>query len=316
MRKSAKGGIVFLLALVGLLSPIGAFAIGQITAPIEIKNALRTKTYEESITVINTEMSKAIIDISAEGDIAGWTRFYSDSKSQDNITSIEIPAMTKTSIVARITVPDGKPNGTYSGIISVSKKAGEFRSSEESGSSVSQKVDRDVTIDVQDNEQVSFDASIIPEKYDLTKDDTLKIRVIYDNQSNVEIAPQITFRIKSGDQALYNAIFPYPENEGKVQPGTIKEITSLEIPLSTLQDGKYEAGFKMEEGSKFSLDKDFTFSIGMVKAASTTESTKNTSRNDGRDLLPLAFLAILGIYLLPPLYTRFKKHRQAPGNRT
>lgn len=305
-----------MLGLIYLLPPLGALAIGQITAPIEIKNALRTKMYEESVTVINTEMSKAVIDLSAEGDIAGWTRFYSDSKSQDNITSIEIPAMTKTSIVARITVPAGKPNGTYTGTISVSKKAGEFQSTEESGSSVSQKVDRDVRIDVQDAEQVNFDASIIPEKYDLTKDETLKVRIIYDNRSNVEIAPQISFKIGSGDQVIYNAIFPYPESEEKVQPGAIKEIAPLEIPLSALQNGKYEAAFKMEESDKFSLDKDFTFSVGMVKAASTAQDTEDKSTGNGQELLPLAFLAILAIYLLPPLYARVKKRRPAPDSRT
>ena len=253
-----------------LLLSSNAYAIGQITEPIDIKNALREKTYNETITVVNTESTASTIQLSAEGDIAGWVRFYKNAKDTDNITDIEVPANSRIDVIAKFIIPAGTPNGSYHGNVSVFKKAGDSTSDTEgSKSSLSQKIDREITVEVNDTENIIFDASLIPETYDLNQGQSLKIRVIYDNRGNVEIKPQIGLKIKQKENVFYSAIFPYPDSQPGVSPYSIFEIPALEIPTSGLQNGKYEAAFTIAEGNKFSINKDFTFSVGMVKAAST-----------------------------------------------
>jgi hypothetical protein len=228
------------------------------------------------MTVVNTEDSAATIKLSAEGDIAGWVRFYKNVTDTDNITDIAVVSGKKASIFARIIVPAGTPNGTYRGIISVSKTAANYTGNEgESGSSVAQKIDREVTVEVSDAENISFDASIIPESYDLNRGNVLRIRIIYDNRSNIMINPQTAIKIKQGENVIYSAIFPYPDNQPKVSPNSLYEIPALEIPTSNLETGKYEAVLAISQEDKYSIEKNFTFSIGTVMAAAATSEPAN-----------------------------------------
>ncbi|MDD3006894.1 MAG: hypothetical protein PHX30_04955 [Candidatus Pacebacteria bacterium] len=312
--KKSYGKILTSFALAALsLFPFQTHAIGQVTEPIDIKNALREKPYNETIAITNTESSNSTIQLSAEGDIAGWTRFYKNAQDTDNITSIEVPAGSKINVIARFIVPAGIPNGSYQGFVSVSKKAGDFANdTENSGSSVSQKIDREVTVEVNDIENVAFDASIIPETYDLNQGQSLKIRVIYDNQGNVEITPQISLKIKQGDNTVYSAIFPYPDNQPKAGPYSLFEIPALEIPTSQLQNGKYDAVFTIAEGEKYSIDKDFRFSIGMVKAASTS-APSSTDYPLGVSQFTIVLATVFAIYLIfrPKIKDGIKKYREA-----
>jgi len=136
--------------------------------------------------------------------------------------------------------------------------------------------------------------SIIPKTYDLSQGDFLSIRVQYDNRSNVDIRPQIDFKIADGGAIVYSAIFPYPENLPGVKPSAIYEIPVLEIPTSNLKNGNYRAVIRFSEGEKFSLDKEFGFSVGMVKGASATTADTGISGSFWNDLHPLAraFLAM------------------------
>jgi hypothetical protein len=136
----------------------------------------------------------------------------------------------------------------------------------------------------------------------------LQVRVVYDNRSNVEISPQISLKIKKGETAVYTAIYPYPENQPKVRPGTLLEIPALFLPTANLENGKYEAQFELAEQDKFSLRKDFTFSLGEVQAAS---SAAENPASAPPSLLPWAFAAVGSIYLLPFLYARLRKRRQS-----
>lgn len=273
--KRPNGKILASFALImTLLIPSHVWAIGQVTEPINITNALREKVYNETMNVVNTESSVSTIGLSAEGDIAGWVRFYKNVADTDNITDIEIPAGARMEIIARITIPAGTSNGKYQGYISVSKKLGNFSGgAEESGNAVAQKIDREVNVEVKDNEEFAFDTSLIPEKYDLMQGESLKIRIIHDNRGNTGIRPQIDMKIKQGESTIYSAIFPYPENQPAVGANSLFEIPALEIPLSNFTTGKYEAVFKISQADKLSIDKDFTFSVGMVKAASATDRT-------------------------------------------
>lgn len=286
--------LVLFVALLFSL-PVPVLAIGQITDPIAISDALRGQSYERIITVVNTEKLTTEITLSAGEDIADWVRFYADSASKDAIDKITLPAGGKQDVIARFTIPPSAPNKTYTGTISVSGKPGEFKGDgSDSGSAVTQKIDREVTIGVSDKEVVDFAVSLIPETYDLNRGDFLKIRVQYDNRSNIDIRPQIDLKITDGGETVYSAIFPYPENAPSVKPAAIYEIPALEIPTSNLDNGNFKAIFKLSEDDKFSLDKEFGFSLGMVKGASATAAGTGASGLFWADLNPLAraFLAM------------------------
>lgn len=307
-RTTGKILASFVLVLLSLL-PGSALAIGQITEPIDVKNALREKTYNETISVVNTESAKAIIQLSAEGAITGWTRFYKGVNDTDNITDIEVAAGSRVDVTARFVVPAGTPNARYQGVVSVSKKAADYEGgTEDSGNAVSQKIDRDITIEVNDVENIVFDTSLIPETYDLNQGDPLKIRAIHDNRGNVEIRPQISLKIKQGDNVLYSAIFPYPDNQPAVGAYSLFEIPALEIPTTTLQNGKYEATFTINEKDKYSIDKDFTFSIGMVKAASTVDASSGIYPL-GVSQVTIVLATVFAVYLvLRPKIKRYRKN--------
>jgi len=299
------------LALISLL-PGSVHAIGQITEPIDIKNALREKTYSETVTMVNTESVANIIQLSADGDFAGWVRFYKDTSSTDNITDIEVAPDARASVIARFTIPAGTPNGSYHGTIAVSKKTGDYTTTtEDSGSSLSQKIDREATVEVNDVENVTFDTSIIPETYDLDQGQSLKIRVIHDNRGNIQIKPQISMKIKQGDSVIYSAIFPYPDNQPAVGPYSLFEIPALEIPTTTLENGKYEATFTISEGEKYSIDKDFTFSIGMVKVANAVASSAVHPLGVSQFTIVLVTLLVLYLILRPKIKNEIKKNRDS-----
>ncbi|MDD3190435.1 MAG: hypothetical protein PHI66_01955 [Candidatus Pacebacteria bacterium] len=284
---------------IGIL-PTKIQAIGQITEPINIENALRGNSYAQEITVINTENIKNTISLIAEGDIADWVKFYNNIQAEDSISEIKMESRERKIFIAKFSIPPSTPNGKYEGFISVkTTPKNNNNDTEQSSSIVSQKIDREVTIKVGGEEIIDFDLSLVPEKYDLSRGEYLKIRPIYNNYGNTDITPQIEVRLKKDGQTAYTAIFPYPENQPPVIPNSIYEIPALEIPTSNLDNGKYTAVFDTYQLSDTEnmIEKDFIFSIGMVKS--------NSSEESGNDSQDTSFWSItrvmMGIVLLSSL---------------
>ncbi len=312
MKRTSLLAFTFLALAIFLLFPSRSQAIGQVTEPISIEKALREMAYNEIMTVVNTESSIANIKLSAEGDIAGWTRFYKNATDTDNITDITISAGGKDEIFARFIVPDGTPNGTYKGNISVSKLSSDYKGEEgESGNSVTQKIDREVTIEVSDEEYISFDTSVIPETYDLSSGNILRVRIIHDNRSNVMINPQIAVKIQQEGSAIYSAIFPYPDNQPEVNPYSIYEIPALEIPTSNLGIGGYDALLTISQGDDLSIEKDFRFSLGTVMAASTAAAAP--ADQDSSDAIRWMMIVIAGLALYIIFRIRTRRNKRFEG---
>lgn len=312
MRRITLHFLTFFLAISTLSAilfvPLPSQAIGQVTEPISLRSAMRQTPYNEPMTIVNTENSVSTIRLSAEGDIAGWTRFYKAVTDTDNITDITLSAGSRAEIFARFIVPEGTPNGTYQGIISVARMPADYRGNkDEAGNSVTQKIDREVSIEVSDVENIEFDSSAIPETYDLSSGDILRIRIIHDNRGNVMISPQITVKIRQDGNVIYNAIFPYPDSQPQVGPYSIYEIPPLEIPTSNLGTGRYEALLAISQGDKYSIDKDFRFSIGSVLAATTTAAAPPDSGPIGSAWQALVILAILASYMMWKIRSRQTK---------
>ncbi|MFH1890091.1 MAG: hypothetical protein ABIJ91_00780 [Candidatus Kuenenbacteria bacterium] len=257
---------IFIIAVVLFSMPAVILALGQMSEPIIIENAQRGESYEQEIFIVNNEDNVAKVDLVAEGDIVGWTKFYAVGDFENVIDSTMLKALGSGKVMAIFSVPDDAANGEYKGVIGVVRKPGETTSGEEedgSSTAVSQRIDREVTIIVGGEERVGLAVSVIPKTYDLKTGENLSIRLIYDNQGNVALKPQVDLKIKNDEgQTFYSAIFPYSEEEPAVRSLAQYEVPALEIPTTGLAKGKYRAELKFLHNGEIVFEKDFRFSVG------------------------------------------------------
>ncbi len=261
--------LTIVLVLFSILAlPMVSFAIGQVTEPIIVENALRGSEFEETLNIINTQGEEIEVGLSTQGEIAGWAKFYNLNDLKNPIEAIQMLANKRTDIIVVFAVPKETPNGTYEGFVSVTQKPKTSDAKQGASVSIAQKIDREVTITVSGKEIISVKTSIIPEKYDLGKNEPLKIRVIYDNQGNISITPELQIKIKKDSQVVYSAIYPYLDTESAVRPSSIYEIPSFEIPTTGWQEGKYTAEIVIFQAGQKVSENSFRFSVGMVSETS------------------------------------------------
>lgn len=263
MKKLANSIIIMILLTFCLALPIKIQAIGQISKPIVIKDALRGQKYQEEIVVFNTEKSNLKISLSAEGAIKDWVKFYKLEDAKNAVSEVEIKAGSNLKVNAIIQVSSSAPNGEYKGLISATSKPNTTASTTDSQVFLSQKIDRPVAITVSDNQILKFDVSVIPKDYDLAKDEPLSIRIIYDNQGNIDISPQMQMKIKKDDQTISNVIYPYPENTDPVKPNQRYEINPIILQTAGYAPGQYTAEFNFLINNESKLAKKFSFSSGI-----------------------------------------------------
>ncbi|MFC1622649.1 hypothetical protein ACFL1Y_01485 [Patescibacteria group bacterium] len=268
--------LLFLFSIsIILILPLNVLAIGQITEPIVIENALRGEDFQDTLVIINTEDQAIRVGLVADGEIKEWTKFYNLDDMENSIENILLTSGEKKSVNIIFSIPEDAPNGKYLGSVAVIRKPDDVSQEKGSSVSLSQRIDREATIEVGGEEKINLAVSVIPESYDIEKNKPLNIRFIYDNQGNVSLKPQIDLKIKTLEgKVAYNAIYPYPESESKVKPGSQHEIPALEIPTSGLSIGKYRVEMKFLHNGEVVVEEDFKFSVaqgglwGMIKGAS------------------------------------------------
>lgn len=304
--KNKLSSIIVAITFSIFLFPVTTNAIGQISKPIIIENALRGQKYQEEIVIFNTENIDQIIELSSTGDIQNWVTFYQLNDSQTKINEAAIDKSTNLKLIAIIQIPDTAPNGKYSGLISAASKPGSSATSSESVANLSQKIDRPVSITVSDNEIIKMEASVIPNKYDLTEGEPLSIRFIYDNQGNIDIRPQIALKIKKDDKIIHNVIYPYPLEAESVRPNQRYEIDQLVLQTFGYEIGEYIADFDflINNESKFAERLGFTY--GVYNSDNNSDNYKNKFTIIGyiknnvitSSLLAIAILSIILIFLI------------------
>ncbi|MBU4512412.1 hypothetical protein KKD19_04215 [Patescibacteria group bacterium] len=263
---SANGGrkTMILLALIAIFSlALGqnVSAIGIISNPIDIKNALRNETFQETLKLFNSEETETYYQLIAEGDIVDWVTFYEVNDLDNPVTKVLAPVQAYYDVAVMLKIPEDAANGEYTGKLTVILTPGEAEG-EKASAAVRQRVSREVYITVTDHEDIKLDVSVIPHTYDLTKDENLTIRLIYDNQGNVSLKPQIDFKISNADgKTVYNAIFPYPDEEPAVKPLARYEIPAIEIPTNNLEADYYRAELDFLVSDEIITQEDFKFSI-------------------------------------------------------
>lgn len=260
---SKSSPIFWLVGLFLLISPVAVLAIGQTTDPIVIENALRGVELQQEMIIINNDNENVEVKLSADGQIAAWTKFYLASDLKNPIQSFPLEKDGQANVAVVFSVPQDTANGEYVGFIGAGKKVGDQAAKEnESSVSVEQRINREVKIKVTDKETINLVVSVIPETYDVRSGQNLSVRFIFDNQSNVALKPQIQFRIKNDSQTVYNAIFPYPDGEDAVRALSQHEIPALKIPTTGLANGRYIAEMDFIHNGQVIANQSFKFSIG------------------------------------------------------
>ncbi|MCK5413345.1 MAG: hypothetical protein KAI57_03115 [Candidatus Pacebacteria bacterium] len=276
-----------------------AFGIGQMTESIVIENARQGESFEEILYIFNTDPVENKFKLSAEGNIEGWVKFYDKANPEIFVEEIIILENSRHDIVAKFEIPNGTPNGQYDGAIGVEIIALDEDVEEKVLTSVGQKIDREVHITVTDDEEINLQTSIIPEKYNLRKDEPLNIRFIYDNQSNIKVNPQIQLKLKKDGKIVHNAIYPYPEELKSVNSFSMKEITPLQIQTTGLKDGKYLAEITIIVNDEIKYDDHFSFTIGgvIVNISNSLGFLGFVSRIGGGNLM-LGWMLIGGFFMV------------------
>lgn len=241
-------------------------AIGMMTKPIVIENVLRGQEVTTALTLRNSDDHEVIYEIKAEGQVADWATFFSadDTNFENPITEVKMPVKEYINVVVKFNIPEDAPNGEYTGELFVSEDLGGKVNSDEASVGVLQKVGREVTIVVTDKEIIQFKTTFIPKTYDVQKGKPLEIRVLYDNQGNIAVKPDLQLRIfKEGEEtAFYNAIFPYPDGEEAVRAYAQKEISPVEWQTSGQEIGTYIAELKVFLNGEEMQTESFNFTIG------------------------------------------------------
>jgi hypothetical protein len=288
------GIFVFILALFAL-APVSVLALGQMTQPINITDAMRGQKINQELIVVNNEKTQIGVVFTASGQIKDWVKFYTPGDLQNPVATTTAEAGKNLNMIAVFSVPNDAPNGVYKGAVSVSNLPGLYAPKDQSSASLTQKIDRQVTISISAAENIKLDVSVIPETYDIGLNQPLSVRIIYDNQSNVSLTPSISFKIKTNDDkaaTVYNVIYPYPDGVAAVNAKGNFEIPALKIPTSGIAKGEYLAQLQFLRGDTVLSEKQFAFSIGTQGAA--IASKMGGSSIWGIGILVLIILVIAG----------------------
>jgi uncharacterized membrane protein len=255
---------IVILSIV-ILSTQRVFAIGQMTKPIVIENVLRGQIVQETLILYSSEAKEMTYGLIAEGEIENWAKFYLANDLENPISQLPIPANSQTNAIVQFQIPEDAPNGTYTGTVAFFSLP-EKEKNEGITASVGVRVDREVSITITDKEILKFETTIIPLKYGVRNGEPLKIKVIYDNQGNVSIKPDIQLKIIqiSTGNTIHNAIYPYPEGENPVKPFERREFPNLiEWPTAGQENGKYKAEIKVLLNGEVMEEESFRFDVGV-----------------------------------------------------
>lgn len=240
------------------------FAIGMMTKPIVIKDIRRGQEVLIKLTLLNSENREVMYGLKVEGQITDWVSFYKaeDKNLQNPITEIAMPLKNFLDIQMKFNIPADAPNGKYTGKVLAYLATGEQPKNDDPSANVLQQVGREVTITVTDKEIIKLQAAFIPGTYSVQRGNPLTIKVLYDNQGNVATKPDLQLKITKDGSTVYNAIFPYPEDEVAVRAYANKEIPPAEWHTTGQQDGNYKAELTVFLGGKEMQKESFSFSVG------------------------------------------------------
>lgn len=293
--KTLKIQFATLVILGILILPSFVFAIGQMTQPIVVTNAIKGQVITETLKLYGEANDDKEYGLMSEGDIKDWVKFYAIGDKNLPITSINIPKGKSVDVNAVITVSSSAANGTYTGSLSINSTIPKNENTNESSINVGQKIGREVKITVIDKEIIDMEVGVIPVDYQINPGSPLQIRFQYYNKGNIDIKPEVRVQFKDIDQTkvLFTTVFPYPESESAIKPLERKEIPMIEVPLN-FSNGRYWAFVSIYEKGESRFENKFRFQIGGGNVLGTTFSAFTGGFNMLYVIIPFAILVLIG----------------------
>jgi len=90
----------------------------------------------------------------------------------------------------------------------------------------------------------------------------VKFKVIYENNGNVQVAPELEIKISKAGRTVFNAIYPYPDQVSMVAPSAKKEFESLIEWSTTGQElGAYLVETKTKINDKIVQEQKIDFTV-------------------------------------------------------
>lgn len=271
MNKKIIKNLIFnsiAILVLGFTLTQSCLAIGQITKPIVLKNVLRGQEVIATLNLLNSEDDPIWYELTTTGDIAEWASFYNieDKNLENQIIKVEVPPQSYLDVVIKFNIPNDIPNGNYKGETIIATTPPK-ENTQGVSAGVKLKVSREISIIVTDQEIIDFETTIIPVKYDMKKNEPLQIKVIYNNMGNVSIKPDIQLKIIRAGEQVFNAIFPYSE-ENPLKPFERKIMSSLiEWQTAGQTAGTYKAEINVLLNGEVIKQDDFKFTIGYETGA-------------------------------------------------
>lgn len=243
-------------------------AVGIMANPIDVQNARSGQTYWDELLFMNPEDDPVSFDLSAEGSIAKWTTFYSKDDLKMPITRLTVPARTNLAAKIKIEIPEKTPNNMYFGKLVGITSTSQDESSSKNLVQIRQKLDRDITIAVTNNQVVQFATTFIPLEYSIDKNELFVVKVIHENTGNIDITPDVELRVSKDGKDIFRSIFPYPDDLEPIQPNSRKEITDQVVWQTRGYDsGEYNISLSTCIDNSVCQKDEFPISIGHNKNA-------------------------------------------------
>lgn len=315
MKKTILLTVILLIS--GIILPQAVFGIGQVTKPIVIENALRGQEVVATLDLFNSKDAETSYGLSAEGEISEWASFYEikDRSLKSPVTEVQIPPKSYLKVKVKFIVPEDMPNGEYSGKVYIFTAPVKDEETGEMRIAVSQRVGRKVSITITDNEIVEFNTAIIPLKYSVEKDEPLKIKIIHTNKGNVTVKPDIQLKITKEGKTIFNAVFPYPEDEKAVRSAERKIMPLIEWQTTGQELGRYKAEIDVLRNGEVVKNSSFGFSIKEPEKSTMLDASQSLSffANIGGGNATFGYVLVGGFILVLAVIVIKKRPRRKQG---
>ncbi len=263
--------------LFNFVIPAQVSAIGQVSDPIVVENALRGQSFEKSTIIMNNKDEEAVFKMSATGAVKDWMLFFSEDNLEKPISEIKILPYSYVSVIARIAIPSDVANGTYEGKIIASETSGNSTSNaKDSSVSVSIEAPREVKIVVGDKQDLRADMTAVSQDYYLAQNGVLKIAVTIANKGNVQLRPDISIVILKDGQEINSVVHQYLASADAIKP-LAQKLFDIDWNVNDSPIGDYEAVVTAKVNNNVLAENKLKFAIRSQKEIFSANLTNSSS---------------------------------------
>ncbi|GMX57988.1 MAG: hypothetical protein YFSK_3210 [Candidatus Yanofskyibacterium parasiticum] len=304
--------LILIAGAFAIFLPKVVLGIAQSVDPIIIESAQRGEIYETTVSVFNTDLKEATINLKGDGEIKDWVSFYELKRHDEKIESLVVPPQTYGYAIARFLVPKETANRNYEGNILASTVPTE-QSQKNTASAVMQ-VSRKVIIKVGGTQNLRCEAEIILQNLYLGAGEPFKFSVNYHNKGNVSIEPFVKLQIMDGEAEVTNIVFPFSEKDGSLLPMGSKKIEySWNPPVSEKKEYQANVSVFVEKNKVAVSSVKFSVNDPDYKAKQAQANLVNVF-DDKNGVVFYVLIVIAGLVIILAMITIRNKSRK--GNKS